>query len=107
MRIDEVNDGDCSPHENTEDPGHHHQPEAPAEVEHENTLLQSDEERSRREKFEVDEVTEEESEASESDEVGAVSWNNNQHQVGKNPKSKSHPVIIQMLKIIIIIATET
>ena len=108
VRIDEVNDGDSSTHEDTETAGHHDEPEAPAEVEHEDGLLQSDEERSRREKFEVDEVAEEEGEASESDEVCAVSWDNNQHQVGENPKSKSHPVIIQMSKIIIIIiATET
>ena len=39
MRIDEVNDGDSSTHEDTEHPSNHDEPVAPAKVEHEDGLV--------------------------------------------------------------------
>merc|ERR1739844_875012 len=79
VRVDEVNDGDSSAHEDTETAGHQDQPEAPAEVEHEDGLLQSDEQGPSGQQFEVDEVAEKQREPCEGDQVRSVSRDNDQH----------------------------
>merc|ERR1711963_48683 len=91
VRIDEVNDGDSSTHEDTENSSDHDKPIAPAKVEHQDRLFESDQKRSSWKKFEVDEIAEKKCESCQRDKVGSVSWHHNQHQVGQHPKSKGHP----------------
>merc|ERR1712018_1040619 len=86
--VDDVYNIDSTAHEDAETARHQHQPEAPAEVEHEDGLLQSDEEGPGGKQPEVDEVAEEKREACQGDQVGAVSRNNDQHQVGQNPSKR-------------------
>ena len=59
MGVDQVDNGDGSSHENTEDTGHHHKPVAPTKIKHQDRLLEPDVKRPGGEELEVDEVTEE------------------------------------------------
>lgn len=91
MRVDQIDDGDRSAHQDTKTSGNEHKPEAPAKGELDGGLLKADDERPGGEEAVVDEVAEEQGDASEGHQVGSVARDDDKEKVGENPKSKGHP----------------
>ena len=91
VRVDQVDDGHSTTHQDTKATSNEHKPEAPAKGKLDGGLFEADYEGPGGQEAVVDQVAEEQGDPGEGHQVGSVPGNHNEEQVGEHPEGKGHP----------------